>query len=188
MKLAPSHVLLQNVNILHLTKTSGMENSKINNIIHKLTTLNQDMASVLSTIILQTEARWQAALATDRVDSAWSGGTGQADHFLDSKTQFQSVQRVADADLLLYLLVWQCRHYGTTFDVGVASSHVPCRHAHPQLTHSHTQTEQRRCSSLRPENISRTRKIKQNRHVIKSAKVGWCLTGLSLQTGYTVVP
>lgn len=43
------------------------------------------------------------------------------------------MQRVADADFPLDLRIRQCRHDGATLHVGAAGSHVPGRHAHPEL-------------------------------------------------------
>ena len=103
-----------------------------NNIMHRLLLwLGQESADSYTLAHIHTTTLH--TIHTHRADSSWSRWTGQADHFLDSKTQFQSMQRVANADLLLYLLIRQRRHYGTTFDVGMTSGNVPCWHTHPQL-------------------------------------------------------
>ncbi len=60
-------------------------------------------------------------------------GAGQGHHLLNGQSQFEAVQRVTDADLSLDLCVWQVSHDGSTLHVSTTGSHVPCRHAHPQL-------------------------------------------------------
>jgi len=68
---------------------------------------------------------------THGADSSWRRRTSQTDHLLDSKTQFQPMQRVADTYLLLNFLIGQRRHDGTALDVGMTRCHVPRRHTHP---------------------------------------------------------
>lgn len=68
-----------------------------------------------------------------RSGGKWCRGAGERDHLLDGQTEFESVQRVADANLPLDLRVWQSWHDGSTLHIGTAGCHVPCWHTHPQL-------------------------------------------------------
>lgn len=43
------------------------------------------------------------------------------------------MQRVADSNLSLDFSVWQSRHDGSTFHIGSACRHIPCRHSQPEL-------------------------------------------------------
>ena len=68
---------------------------------------------------------------TDSADGSRCRRAREADHLLYGKAQFEPMQWVADADLLLYFLVGQRRHDGTALDVGVTCRDVPRRHTHP---------------------------------------------------------
>lgn len=68
-----------------------------------------------------------------RSGGEWCRGAGEGDHLLDGQAEFESVQRVADANLPLNLCVWQSWHDGSTLHVGTTGCNIPGWHTHPQL-------------------------------------------------------
>lgn len=58
---------------------------------------------------------------------------GEGYHLLDGQTQFEPVQRVADANLPLDLCVGQVGHDRTALYICTAGSNIPGWHSHPQL-------------------------------------------------------